>query len=89
MSEEILSLPQLRALIGMRVRYLGEEWVVIEVLDSPASLVLEGIGQAPTMQADVHGRPWGYAAQTLSIPVLTEDHTGLSDELLALELLEP
>jgi hypothetical protein len=88
LSDEILSLPHLRALIGIRVRYLGRIWVVIEVLETPASLVLEREGEGLVMQADVHGRPWDYGAETLSIPVLTLDRTGLSDELLALELLE-
>lgn len=88
MSDEIISLPHLRALIGMRVRYLGRVWMVIEVLDAPASLVLETGGNGMVMQADVHGRPWDYAAETLSIPILTQDGAGLSDELLALELLD-
>ncbi len=83
-----ISLPHLRALIGLQVRYLGRQWIVIEVVDSPPSLVLEADTPASVIQADMHGRPWEYTVETRMIPVLTEDQTGLSDELLALEILE-
>ena len=85
----LISLPHLRALIGLQVRYLGREWIVIEVVDSPPSLVLEADSAASVMQSDMHGRPWEYAAETRMIPILTQDQTGLSDELLALEIVEP
>jgi hypothetical protein len=84
-----LSLPHLRALIGLKVRYLGREWIVVEVVEHPPSLVLEADSHAAVMQADMHGRPWEYAVETRMIPALTQDQTGLSDELLALDILEP
>lgn len=84
-----LSLPHLRALIGLQVRYLGREWIVVEVVESPPSLVLEANAAAGVIQADMHGRPWEYAVETRMIPVLTQDQTGLSDDLLALEVLDP
>lgn len=84
-----IALPHLRALIGLQVRYLGREWIVIEVVDSPPSLVLEAGSADFVMQADMHGRPWEYAAETRMIPVLTQDQTGLSEELLALEIVAP
>lgn len=37
----------------------------------------------------MHGRPWEYAVETRMISVLTQDQTGLSDELLDLEIVEP
>ncbi len=83
-----ITLPHLRALIGLKVRYLAREWIVIEVVDSPPSLVLEADTPAAVLQADMHGRPWEYAVETRMIPVLTQDQSGLSDELLALEIVE-
>lgn len=84
-----ISLPHLRALIGLQVRYLGREWTVIEVVDSPPSLVLEADTPAHVIQTDMHGRPWEYTVETRMIPVLTQDQTGISDDLLALEIVEP
>ncbi|MGQ9686608.1 MAG: hypothetical protein ACUVT2_09935 [Thiobacillaceae bacterium] len=84
----VLSLPHLRALIGLKVRYAQMEWTVIEVVDSPPSLVLQADTDAFVIQADMHGRPWEYAVETRMISVLTQDQTGLSDELLALEIVE-
>lgn len=83
-----ITLPHLRALIGLRVRYEGRPWVVVEVMESPPSLVLEADGAASVIQADMHGRPWDYATETRVINVLTADETGLSDELLSLEIIE-
>lgn len=83
----IITLPHLRTLLGLRVRHLGEVCVVIEVLDDPPSLVLQADGQASLM-ADHHGRPFEYAQRTHTLPVLTEDRTGLNDALLDLEILD-
>lgn len=82
-----ITLPHLRALIGLRVRYEGRPWVVVEVVESPPSLALAAEG-AFVIQTDMHGRPWDYATETRMINVLTADETGLSDELLGLEIIE-
>lgn len=83
----IISLPHLRTLIGLRVRHLGDICVVVEVLESPPSLVLEPIAPA-TLLADQHGHPWEYAMETRVLKVLSDDRTGLNDALLDLELLD-
>lgn len=87
MSEAVISLPHLRTLIGLRVRHLGDICVVVEVLESPPSLVLEPTTPASLM-ADQHGHPWEYAVETRVIKVLNDDRTGLNDALLDLELLD-
>ncbi len=88
MSEaEIISLPHLRTLIGMRVRHLGDICVVVEILETPPSLVLEPVAPASLM-ADQHGHPWEYAMETRVLKVLSDDRTGLNDALLDLELLD-
>lgn len=87
MSADILSLPHLRALIGLKVRHRGEPCIVVEVLESPCTLILEAQGDA-TMMADMHGRPWEYGQEHRAIPFLNEDRTALHDALLDLDLLD-
>lgn len=87
MSEAIITLPHLRALIGLRVRHQGEICLVVEVLESPPGLVLEP-PTASAMQADMHGRPWEYGREHRIVPVLSEDGTALHDALLDLDILD-
>ncbi len=87
MSADIISLPHLRTLIGLRVRYQGEECLVVEVLESSAALVLE-VQRPGTVMADLHGRPWEYGQEHRIVPVLSEDRSTLHDALLELDLLD-
>jgi hypothetical protein len=86
-SEALITLPHLRTLIGLRVRHQGEICVVVEVLESPPTLVLE-MRAASAMQADMHGRPWEYGREHRMVPVLSEDGTALHDALLDLDILD-
>jgi hypothetical protein len=86
--DDAIDLPHLRTLIGLRVRHLGEVCVVVEVLESPPSLVLEPLGPA-TPIADLHGRPGEYGVEPRVIRVLTDDRAGLHDALLELDILDP
>ncbi|MEW5787763.1 MAG: hypothetical protein AB1899_07905 [Pseudomonadota bacterium] len=87
MSDAPISLPHLRTLIGLRVRHLGDICVVVEVLETPPALVLETQGPA-SVQADQHGRPGEYAADTRVVRILSDDRLSLNDALLDLELLD-
>lgn len=87
MSDAIITLPRLRALIGLKVRYQGEVCVVVEVLESPCALVLES-QTSPAMMADMHGRPWDYGREHRVVPVLSEDRTALHEALLELDILD-
>ena len=84
---DIITLPHLRTLLGLRVRHLGEACTIIEVLDTPPSLVLQPDGRANLM-ADHLGRPFEYGLQTYTVRVLNDEQTGLNDALLDLEMLE-
>jgi len=86
-NDALITLPHLRALIGLKVRHEGETCVVVEVLESPPALVLE-MSATTTMQADMHGRPWEYGREHRIVPVLSEDGTALHDALLALDILD-
>jgi len=85
--EMTISLPHLRSLIGLRVHHRGEVCVVVEVLESPPALVLEP-ESAATLLVDQHGQPWEYGHENRLVHVLSDDRSGLSDELLELDLID-
>jgi hypothetical protein len=85
--DDIITLPHLRTLVGLRVRHQGEACIIVEVLDSPPSLVLQP-DVRPSIMADHHGRPFEYGMLTYTLAVLTDDRTGLNDALLDLEILD-
>jgi len=84
---EIITLPYLRSLLGLRVRHQGEACTVVEVLETPPCLVLQ-VDTAPTVIADHFGRPFEYGVRTHTLSVLNEARTALSDALLDLEILD-
>lgn len=84
---DIITLPHLRTLVGLRVRHMGEECTIVEILDTPPSLVLQP-DTRPGIMADHHGRPFEYGVQTYTLSVLSDDQTGLNDALLDLEVLD-
>ena len=95
-ASERISLPHLRSLIGLRVRHQGTLCVVLEILESPPSLVLEPVvdrnavthNSASNIMANLHGQPGEYAVESRVVPVLTDDQTGLNDALLELEIID-
>ena len=92
-ADDTITLPHLAGLIGLRVRHRGELCVVLEVLDSPPSLVLEPLfqttaGSAASILPNLHGQAGEYAAESRIVQILTDDLTGLNDALLELEILD-
>jgi len=91
---DIITLPHLRSLIGLRVRHQGMICVVLEVLESPPSLVLEPIvapleARSPAnIMANLHGHAGEYGIEPRIVQVLTDDRTGLNDALLELEIID-
>lgn len=89
-----ITLPHLHSLIGLRVRHQGMICVVLEVLESPPSLVLEPVapslaaGSPANIMANLHGHPGEYGVESRIVQVLTDDQTGLNDALLELEILD-
>jgi hypothetical protein len=82
----IISLTQLRGMIGEQVMHQGRRCIVIEVLEQDTELVLEII-EHHTIQPDQYGDARRLAPGTITIPVLTADKTELHARFLALELL--
>lgn len=87
MSEIVITLDQLRRMIGVKVRYELRAWQVIEVLEDGPSLVLESL-RDKVIQGDKFGDGQRRTAEYLTIPVLSADQTELHPEFLALDLLE-
>jgi hypothetical protein len=84
---DIITLPHLRTLVGLRVRHMGEVCTIVEILDTPPSLVLQP-DTRPDIMADHHGRPFEYGVRTYTLNVLSDDQTSLNDTLLDLEILD-
>lgn len=89
-----ITLPHLRSLIGLRVRHQGMICVIVEVLESPPSLVLEPISpklaviSPANIMANLHGHPGEYGVESRILQVLSDDQTSLNDALLELEILD-
>lgn len=84
---QIIALPHLRALVGLRVRHQGEECLIVEVLEDPPALILQPHAR-PRLMPDHHGRPFEFSVQAITLQVLTDDRTGLNEALLDLEILD-
>lgn len=83
----IISLSQLRGMIGQRVVFQGQSCQVIEVLEQDTELVLQ-IEEHHTIQPDQYGEARRVVPDTITIPVLTADRTELHASFLALDLIE-
>lgn len=82
----LISLSQLRGMIGHRVIFQGHTCLVIEVLEQDTELVLQ-IEQQQTIQPDQYGDARRVVPGTITIPVLSADRTELHTSFLALDLL--
>jgi hypothetical protein len=89
MDEIVITLSQLRGMIGLRVRFEDAEWQVIEVLEDGPSLVLEGLQQTRALQADQYGETSRWVPHRVTVPVLAEGHRELHRDFLALDLFDP
>lgn len=83
----VLSLHRkLENLLGQRFTYLGDEWVLIEVLSDIDSLVLrrQAGGGPSVVQRNSYGMPTRRVTNTLTIPISDADTGTYSDEVLLL-----
>ena len=86
MDEIVITLEQLRGMIGLKVRHQGLSCQVIEVLEDGPSLVLQNCKAVSTIQADQFGDANRRVPQTQTIPVLTPDKKELHALFLSLDL---
>lgn len=82
----VISLSQLRGMIGQRVIFQGQSCLVIEVLEQDIELVLQ-VEKHQTIQPDQYGDARRLAPDTITIPVLSPDRTELHSIFLTLDLL--
>lgn len=85
MSELIISLKQLRGMIGINLCYNNKACQVVEVLEDGPSLVLQYFDN--NIQKNQHGNAHRRVPETFCIPILSRDKTELSELFLSLDLI--
>ena len=85
MSELLISLKQLRGMIGISLFYNNKPCQVIEVLEDGPSLVLQYLES--NIQQNQHGNAHRRVPETICIPILSKDKKQLSDLFLSLDLM--
>lgn len=78
----------MRNLIGIRVRYQGTVYEIIEVLDDGPSLVLQDYENHTTIQADQYGEAHRRVPPTLTLTIHTTEDGRTDLEAIGLELLD-
>jgi hypothetical protein len=82
-----LSLEQLRTLIGIRVMHSGEQYQIIEIIESEPGLILQICNDEKPIQENQFGDPTRRAPKNVTIQVLTKDKTEIHPQFLALDLI--
>jgi len=85
MSEIIITLEQLRGMIGINLYHNQRPCQVIEVLEDGPSLVIQFFEN--DIQENQHGEAHRKVPETQCIPVLSNDKTQLSEFFLSLDLM--
>jgi len=87
MNQIHISIEQLRGMLGLPVSYYGRRYRILEVLEDGPSLVLVEEGSVTEIQPGLAGGAVRRVPVTETVRVLSDDHTGLHADFLALELL--
>jgi len=76
---------KLQQLIGDQFDYLGEVWVLVEVLKDVDTVVLRRCEKCKpaALQANAYGMPSRRVEETLSLPI-SDAHGGYSEDILVL-----
>lgn len=77
---------KLENLLGEGFEYLGDQWVLIEVLEDIDSLVLRRQAEdgSHVVQRNSYGMPTRRVADTLTLPISDSDTGAYSDEVMLL-----
>jgi len=86
MSDILITLEQLRGMIGIQVSHQGVPCKIVEILEDGPSLVLLCIDENH-IQSDQYGNPLRKVPQTFTIPVLNSDRNEIHPAYLALDLI--
>ena len=87
MSSHTVTLEQLRALIGRRVRHQNIECQIIEILEDGPALVLQDYERHTVIQGDQHGKAHRRVAPIFIIPLHDEITGELHPDFVSLNLL--
>ncbi|MFZ5593176.1 MAG: hypothetical protein ACOY4D_02725 [Pseudomonadota bacterium] len=82
------TLPQLRGLIGRRVRYRGADCQIIEVLEDEPAVILQDCEQHTMIQPDQLGEAHRRVPSTFTVPILSGDRSEINPAFLELNLLD-
>lgn len=86
MSKIIITIEQLRGMIGLHVIHQGTLCQIIEILEDGPSLVLQSVEHIDIIQTNQHGEAHRRVRQTFTIPVLSKDKTEIHPQYLALDI---
>lgn len=86
-TDDTITLEQLRQMIGTRVRHQGLVCEVIEILEDGPVLVLS-CGESPVIQSDQYGNPTRRVPQISTVPATDTDGRRMHPSFLALERLD-
>lgn len=77
---------RLRQFIGQKFDYLGEVWILIEVLSDSDSVVLRRCTDCEprTVQQNAYGIPTRRSPDTLTLPISAKDAEDFSQDILVL-----
>ena len=87
MSELIITITQLRGMIGKQVLLNTRAYQIVEVLEFSQELVLQHSLDETDIQPNQHGDANRRVPATTTVPVLTADKHELHPTFLALDLL--
>ena len=74
---------KLRKLVGQHFSYLSDRWVLVDILETEDTVVLQRLADAtPRLQTDQYGQAQRRSAETLCLPISADE--GYSEELLLL-----
>lgn len=85
MSEIVISLKQLRGMIGIKLCHNNKKCQVVEVLEDGPSLVLQYFED--NIQNNQYGNAHRRVPETFCIPILSRDKKELSEVFLSLDLI--
>jgi hypothetical protein len=79
------SLAELENCIGLTFSWKHERYTVVEIIDSPPTLIAQKCSKEQAMQNDVYGRTHREVRTTISIPIFNADASQLHPEFTLIQ----
>lgn len=81
----VITLQELRDMVGTCVQRHGVRWKVVEVLEDGPELVLMNLCNHRIVQTDQYGDGYRRVLEHITVPVMNDEGTALHPEFLTLE----